>query len=113
MTQVKLDFAYIWRDIAWEEFSKLRPWGLLNRLTTILGKVMLVVIIFNLKYFDLTEFSRDGYQLMIAVYVIDVDMKHIWIKLALSIVKELRCRIFYLNVKASWRRSSIINRFIF
>ena len=52
-------------------------------------------VVFYFKNFNLPKFCRYCNKTMILFYVVHMDMQHIRIKLALSIVEKLRCRFFH------------------
>jgi hypothetical protein len=57
--------------------------------------VMMLVVVFDLKHLNLTEFRCNGNQTMVLLDVIDVNVQHIRIELTLSITKKLARGIFY------------------
>lgn len=56
---------------------------------------MMLVVVFDLKHLNLTEFRCNGNQTMVLLDVIDVNVEHIRIELTLSITEKLARGIFY------------------
>jgi hypothetical protein len=59
--------------------------------------MMMFIVVFDLKDFDLTEFCGNGNQTMILFDVVDVNVQDIWIEFTLSITEKLAGGIFYKN----------------
>ncbi len=56
--------------------------------------VMIFVVVFDLKHFNLAKFGSDSNQAMVLLNVINMNMQHIWIKFTFSIVEKLASCIF-------------------
>lgn len=56
---------------------------------------MMLIVVFDFKNLYLTEFCGNSNQTMILLYVIDVNVKNIWIEFTLSIAEKLAGGIFH------------------